>query len=478
MKKEIDKFKVILVNPPHLKRIRLVREGRCVQRLNTWTAILPPISLAQCAAILEKIGVDVCIKDCAAEGINIMRLISIIKNYNPDVIVLATATPSIESDLFIASLIKESYPYVKIVAIGIHVSILPEECLRINKGLDFIVRQEPEITLKELIRALQTNGFLGSIDGLSYRIDSYIVNNPDREYIQDLDSLPFPAWSLIDISRYKLPIIGTPFLLVTTSRGCGYNCIFCNARSYYGAKLRLRSVEKIIEEISWIKSKFGIKDFMMWSETFTANNDFVNKLTGEIRKLEINWVCNSRVDTVNFELLQNMKRAGCWMISFGAESGNQQILNNSKKGITLDRTREAILLSKKAGLETVVYCIFGLPGETKKTIHETICFIEELNPTFIQYFPVMLRPGSELYDLIKTRNWTNTAGRSKFDAYSLVLDIKDIKFQQILKIKNKAFIKFYLNPKRWLRILRIIVFLGNANIKWLLITIIRRLSKY
>lgn len=442
-------YKVLLVNPPHLRGLKFSREGRCAQSSKIWRTIWPPFSLTSIGAVLEREKITVKICDCPAQKLNLNHFLSMVDEYKPQTIIINTATPSIESDLAITSLLKKCFPQIKIAVFGIHVSVFPEESFRMSESVDFIIRGEPEFTARELIMALCHSASFDEIKGLSWRLNGKVVHNKDREFIVNLDELPMPAWHLVDTSRYRLPLLRKPYLIISPARGCYHQCTFCAAHSYYGRKRRSRSVEYVIEEIKICQSQFKVENFLFWAEDFTSDRRYLDSLLSEMikSKLRIKWVCNSRVDSVDFELLKKMKTAGCWMVSYGIESGNQHILDRVKKGITLDQIRETISLTRKAGIETVVNCLFGLPEETKQTINRTIQFVKELGPTFAQFYCAVPRPGSEFYNLAREKKWINTDSWAGFHQEKCILDINGLKATEIMRLRKEALVKFYRHPK-------------------------------
>lgn len=449
-------MKVFLINPPASGGVKIVREGRCMQRQGAWTSTWPPITLALCGSILEKEDIQVKLTDCIIKNIDFNTLKEQIAQFSPDLIVLNTSTPSIESDLAIAELAKETLPEVKVAALGIHVSVLPEDCLNLSSYLDYCIRGEPEFIVKDLSLTLREGGSIKDILGLSYRADGKIIHNQDREFISNLDVLPFPAWHLIDTEDYRMPFKNVPFLLVATSRGCPYKCTFCADKAFYGTKLRLKSPKRIVEELEWVKETFGVSEFLFWSESFTINNNFVLGVCEEIlsRGLKVSWVCNSRVDNVNLTLLRKIKEAGCWMIGYGIESGNQEVLDSVKKGTTLRQAQQAVKWAKEAGLEVTGHCVLGLPTETEETIKQTIDFSIELDLDFAQYYCAVPFPGSELYLKALEQNWINTTDWTKFEQNFAVLDLPNIKADKIMQLRRDAFKKFYLRKKIILKTLK------------------------
>ena len=253
----------------------------------------------------------------------------------PGAVIWSTGTPSIESDLELASFIKGCDDKVTTVVFGTHVTVLDKECLTAFPAIDCIIRNEPEMTLAVLVKTLTEGGCLTDVAGITFRTDTgTTVANPPRPYLEDLDSLPLPAWHLLDLDRYRLPLKGKPFLMVAPLRGCPFNCSFCTCQTYYGKRLRKRSVESVLRELEYDGERFGIRDFFIWAETFVVDRAYVAALCRGIieRGLRISWTSNSRVDTVDKELLTLMAQAGCWMISYGIESGSQKILDEADKG--------------------------------------------------------------------------------------------------------------------------------------------------
>ena len=208
-----------------------------------------------------------------------------------------------------------------------------------------------------------------------------------------------------------MPFSGNRFLLVGTARGCPYGCTYCTNKVYYGAKVRMRSAKRIVDEMEWAGKEFGIYDFLFWSESFTNGQENAIETAREIirRGLKVAWVCNSRVDTVSPELLKTIKEAGCFMIGFGIECGNQQVLDSVKKGTTLQDAIEAVRMAHDAGLEVTGHCVLGLPGETEETMKQTLDFAKFLKIDYAQFYCAVAFPGSKLYDQCEENGWFDTS---------------------------------------------------------------------
>ncbi|RLA88975.1 MAG: hypothetical protein DRG20_05340 [Deltaproteobacteria bacterium] len=442
-------MKILIVNPPTLDKKSYIREGRCTQPKGAWGTIWPPISLAYIGALLEKNNHIVSIIDCAAINFDIEELLRLVDKEKPDIIFLSTSTPTINSDLVLLKRIKGKNPSIITIAFGTHVTSLADLILKSSNNIDFIIRGEPEKTSEELVNSIESNGSFEKVKGISFRDDyGKIIHNPNREWIENLDDLPFPAWHLIDISRYKLPYIGSPFLMVTPHRGCPYNCTFCTAQTYYGSKIRIRSVQNVISELWYLKNRFNIDHIFFWSDTFTGNKKFVKDLCKAIidEKLSIHWTCNSRIDTVDIELLQIMKKAGCFMISYGIESADPSILSSCGKKTTPEKAKEAVRLTKKAGIMTVGHFILGLPGETEKSANKSIMFAKSIGLDFAQFYFAVPFPGSRLYQTAVKEGWIEKGDFSSFEQDSCIMNLPTITKNKLESLRKKAYKEFYLRP--------------------------------
>jgi anaerobic magnesium-protoporphyrin IX monomethyl ester cyclase len=444
---------VLLINPPAPKGVAMVREGRCMQRKGAWTAVWSPISLATIAAVLEQEGFHCQLVDCIIEGIGTEELVQRARKYPPKLAVINTATPSIDSDLKLAAFLKQAFPGITTLAIGIHVTALPDESLEMEPQLDAVVRGEPELTIREVAERLRLNKTLEGVTGLSLRNNDQIWHYPDREPA-DLDQLPFPAWHLVRRDLYLMPFLNRPFLLVGTNRGCPYPCAFCADATYYGKRVRLKSPQRIVRELDWIKTKFHIRDFLFWAESFTLNQEWAKEVADAIKRagLDIAWVCNSRPDNVDPVLLDKIKAAGCWMIGYGLESGSEQMLRAMDKRATVEQNREAVIMAKRAGLDVTAHMVIGFPGETRETIQQTIEFARSLPLDSVQFYCAVPFPGSRLYIQAKKHGWINTTDWELFEQNYSVLDLPTMTAKEIMEWRKRAYQSFYLSPGKFLKI--------------------------
>lgn len=420
-----------------------------MQKEGVWTTTWPPISLTESAAVLQQRGHEVRVNDCSVEGVDKDKLKEIVRDFSPDLLVMNSTTPSLNFDMTIPGLVKEALPDVKIAAFGIHAGTLPDETFAMSDALDFIVRGEPEMTIADLTDSLANGSDPTTIQGLSSRSNGSIVHAPTRDFIKDINELPHPAWDLVDLDNYTLPFSGRRFLMVTTARGCPYKCTYCVAQSYYGFKIRMRKPRVIVDELVHLRDNYGVEDFFFWSESFTIVKAAIKKLCREVldRDLKIRWVCNSRVDNIDLELLQLMKAAGCWMISYGVESGDQQMLDSIKKDITLDQIREAIRLTRKVGFQIAGHFVLGLPGETKETLRKTYDFACTLDLDYAQFYCASPWPGSEFYKEAKAKGWLASENWSDYEQDKSVTNYPALSAVEITEFRDWASRRFYMRPK-------------------------------
>lgn len=456
-------YKVYFINPPvRDPKIKMIREGRCMQRSGTWTAIWAPYTLCLGAAILEEQGIKCKVSDCVVEEMNFTDLEKEIINFNPNAVIINTSTPSIWNDLSTAGLAKKINKNILTITLGIHPSERMQECFDYEKNLDMIICGEPEETFKELFEKISNKKSFSKIKGLAYRQNNKIIRTPNRPLMENLDWLPFPAWHLINLKYYTLPFVDKPFLLLGTARGCPHHCTFCYAKSYYGRGFRPRSPKKIVDEIEYVKNNFGVTEFLMWTEAFTINKKYCMEICDEIinRNLKISFVCNSRVDSVDIGLLKKLKQAGCWMIGYGVESGNQEIINRTKKGITLEQTRNAFKMTRQLGIETTAHSVIGLLGESPETVKQSFKFMKEIDPDFAQFYCAVPMPWTEIYEEAKQQGYITSENYEDYEQNMSIMHTGNMSPQEVEKWRGWIYKRFYLRP---ITILRTIKRIKNFN---------------
>jgi len=413
----------------------------------------PPLGLAYVASALEKAGYEVEIIDAPALKLNENDVIRKILNNGAEFIGITAMTPAIGSAIEIARGIKKNDKSKFIFMGGAHVTALPEETLRDVSEVDVVVIGEGEVTAPTLIEKIKNKESLKDVLGIAYREKEKIIINPSRPFIKDLDSLPIPAYHLLPINKYRpYPPHGKklPYMAIMTSRGCPFRCTFCS-KPVHGKEYREKSAKSVIGEIKYIQKQYGIKELLFYDDSFTLNKKRIIELCDEMMKNEIKipWSCETRVNLIDEELLSKMKDAGCYIISYGVESGNQEILNNIKKDITLEQIKNAFKLTREAGISIVSYFMLGCPGDTEQTMKQTIEFAKELDSNFAQFSICTPFPGTEIADLIDKKNeidWNKLSYVSNRSETIPFVISKNLNEEQLKKYYNNAYKEFYLRP--------------------------------
>lgn len=333
---------------------------------------------------------------------------------------------------------------------GVHPTVLPKETLE-ETGADYAIVGEGELSMAELVEAIEQNTSTDLIKGI-YGRGKRTAFIP-REFIKNLDDIPFPDWESMDPRKYqKAPhgalIKNFPVAPITTTRGCPYECKFCVSPKFWKRQIRYRSPENVISEIEYLIRNFGVREIHFEDDNLTLNRDHVEKICTLIlaKKIKISWATPNgiRADRVDEDLLRLMKKSGCYYVAFGVESGNQDILNNIKKRESLGDIEKAIRLSAKVGLMTQGFFIFGLPGETEKTIMNTIEFAKRVPLDRAQFLLLDLLPGSELWEEYKSELHMDYSKKSYQD---ITWVPKTIDPQKLKSMQPLAFRRFFFRPR-------------------------------
>ncbi len=444
--------KVFLMYPPTGV---YMRDDRCQAPVDGMTAQpnRAPLDLAYMAAMLERIGITCKIQDYAAQKSSWDTVRKDLSAFHPDLVLVSVTTPTIERDLATCRIAKEIDPAMITVAKGAHLSSKDDEVLLAYPELDLVIRGESEHAITEIVERHDYSKILG----LAYRKDGKILRNADRPYIEveNLDILPFPARHLLNNKLYFAPDTAEPLTMINTGRGCPHQCIYCAVTIASGYKLKVRSPKNIADELEECVKKHGIKNFFFRADTFTWDEKWVIDLCKMIleRKLDIRWGCNSRVDTISEPRLEWMKKAGCWIVGFGIESGNQEMLDKMKKRAKLGDAEKAIALCKKYGIKSYGLFLIGLPWETKETVRQTIDFAKKLDPSFLDFNIAYPLPGTEYYKIAKEMKLFEEGDLSKGDYARPIVHTLYMKTDELVKLRKRALLEFYLRPSYMFRTL-------------------------
>lgn len=474
---------VLLVNPPTPDGAIWIRSQHRVGRRSRENMIWPQVSLAQMAAILAP-DYKVEIIDANALRMGWKEFEKQLDQLRPKYYMTQVTAPTLRNDMYGVFLAKSLG--AKTIAFGTHVTPMTLETMRPFPALDFVLRGEPEMTLRELIDAFEgkkpsnprvakmlaetsmpqrrrigsqevvdefpvkeSDNPCARILGLAWRNGNEIVINPDRPFIPNLDDLPIPLHEMLPLDKQRMPMIKGPFTFIVTSRGCPAGCKYCIKHVSYQNSVRVRSAENIVEELEYL-NRLGITNIHMYADLFTVNRDHVVSLCNLIleRGLKIRWTCNSRVDYVDEEMLTLMGKAGCWLISWGIESANEMILKRARKGYKKEQAFKALKWAKAAGIKNWGYFIIGLPGETEETIQETIAYSKAL-PLDIALFHIAAPyPGTPFFYEVVENNWFRPGTKwEEVDMdQSTVLDYENLTAEQLEYWQKRATREWSLRP--------------------------------
>lgn len=440
------KKRILLIYPPSPV---LNREDRCQQPTKDLIVIppLPPTDLMYLAAVAEKAGLEAKINDYSQNGDYEADL----KEFNPDYLVVNIATPTLEHDLDAVKKAKEICPNVVTIAKGAAFLTLADRIIKEHNELDFGILGEAENTLKEILEEKPKAEILG----LYYKENDEVKFTGNRPFIEDLDSLPFPARHLVDNNIYRRPDNNKVQATIKVSRGCPFHCFFCLATPVSGAKVRRRSPENIVAEIKECVEKYNIKNFLFWSDIFNIDKDWTMKLCQAIidSGLKITWSANTRADTADLEMAEMMYKSGCRLVSIGVESGSQYMLEKMGKHITLDDVRRTVKVFKKAKIRIYNYFVIGLPWETEETVEETIKFAIELDSDFISFYTATPLPGSRFYDYAEENNLFDKETSFENAYYYPAVNTHHLTRERVFELHKSAIKRFYLRPLYILKML-------------------------
>jgi radical SAM superfamily enzyme YgiQ (UPF0313 family) len=477
-----DMVDVLLVNPPAPDGGIWIRSQHRVGRRSRENMIWPQMELATFAACLQP-EYKVEIIDGIATRMSWAEFEDLLAQKRPKYYLTQVTAPTLTNDMYGVFLAKSKG--AKTIAFGTHVTPNTVNTMTDYPALDYVLRGEPELTLRELIDALdgQTGrndrlesliqktdpnrtpitpemagrGDLSSIKGLGWRYNGQIKLNPDRPFIPDLDDIPLPRQDMLPLDKYRMPLIKGPYSFVVPSRGCPAGCKYCIKHVSYNYSVRLRSAENIMAEL-WSLKKQGVNNVMMYADLFTVNRDQVMSICRAMieEKINMKWMCNSRTDYVDEEMLHQMGQAGCHMISWGIESGSPEILKRARKGTDPTKAERALNWAKKAGIKNFGYFIIGLPGETEETIQQTIAFSKTL-PLNVAIFHIAAPyPGTPFFYEVVENGWfrPGTNWEQVDMDQSTVLDYADLPAERLMYWQKRATREWALRPEPILTILK------------------------
>ena len=447
-------MKVLMLNPPFLPKYSRFSRSPAVTKSGT---LYYPIWHAYATGVLEEAGHTVKLIDAPAERLTRDDCYRIAKEFSPPMAVVFTSTPSIHNDIEIAGNLKDLIPDSFIVLTGPHVSALPEESLSIDKRIDAVARREYDITLVELAGKLDNKENVEDVRGITLRVGADIKSNPDREFIENLDSIPFVSKVYkkhLNIENYFYAHCRYPVISIFTSRGCNAHCNYCvYPQQMFGRRQRQRSPENIVVEFEYIVKELPqVKEILIDDDTFSFNPEHTVKFCElMIRKnIKLPWTVECRAN-LKYETMVIMKKAGCRLIVVGFETADNQILKNMKKGLTVERMKQFTSDAKKAGIMVHSCFMAGNEGETRETLMKSLKFAKEINADTCQFFPLMVYPGTEAYEWAKASGYLTTSDYSKWlteeGLHNCVITTPELSAKDLVDFCDYARRNYYLGTK-------------------------------
>ena len=446
-------MQVTFVNPPFLKNFSRPQRSPAVTKSGT---LYYPMWLSYAAAYCQQGEHQIDLIDAPAADLAVAEVVERIQKSGCQLLVVETSTPSIYNDLQFCESVRTELEQVFIVLVGTHVSALPKENLNQSRAVDGIAVGEFDATVLELATALETDTPVTEVAGLWIRRGETISSTGKRQALDDLDTIPFVSTmyrEFLDPHNYFNPNALFPMVTITTSRGCPHRCTFCvYPQTMMGHRLRYRSVDNVVDEMEYIVQNFPeVKAVFFEDDTFPANKKRCIAICAEIirRRLTISWTANARVD-LDLETMTMMRKAGCRCLCVGFESGNQQLLDNIRKGITLEQSETFMAAARTTGILIHGCFMVGLPGETMETMEKTLAFAIQLQPDAIQMYPVMVYPGTEAYSWYEERQLINSRDFSQWltpaGLHNTVIHGENLTAEQLVEFCDHARKKFYLRP--------------------------------
>ncbi len=394
--------KIVLLTPPAVRLMNPVTFRADLLPQKTWV----PLGIASLASSLRSGSFDV--EFCDLHDADWPLVEALLSESAPGLVGISCFTFGRANAMRLAGLSKRLFPEVPVVMGGPHATFFPDQVLA-SGNVDVVVLGEGEITIVELARRLAQGRDLDDVRGLAFLRNGHMRLTPARESVTDLDVFPFPAYDAFDLDEYKSPEIPPQYLPlpgthVMTSRGCPFHCEFCSVNKFFNGKWAFRSPGNVADELERLVADRGVRHVYFSDDLFSLNHQRTIGICREIldRKLDLVWMAETRVDCVNEEMLAWMRKAGCYRVYYGVESGSPRILKSINKGFTTEHVRRAFRMTHRAGMEPCCFLMVGNPGETPDTIDETIALIREIRPATSPIVGITtILPGTRQYELSK-----------------------------------------------------------------------------
>ena len=449
-------MRVCLINPPRVQGFPVVREERFEHR--DIGSVYPPLSLLYCAAVVRREGHEAFVLDANGKDLDMQTVAAFLQQHQPKLCVVRLGFDTQAEDLAIVKLAADMgcFTAVRLKIVG-DTPWLLEEFMQKYSFVNVFFMDEPEFLTASLLKVLENDGDLDQVPGIWWNTPQGLRKNAGAGRLPDPDELPFPAYDLLGgLDAYHTGVMDAPFTVVQSSRGCPFTCSFC---SFGKLPYRKRKIEKVVEELSWLKRDYGLKSFLFFDDVLTLDAARTRDLMEKMIAAELNmeWVCCTRANTVDRDMLSLMKQAGCREIAFGIESGSDEVLEKTTKGVTKNDIRQAARWCHEVGILFYGLVIIGLPGENEESVQDTIDFINEIEPFYTQFCFSVPFPNSE------TWHWYREKGFLSTDDYRLYFPLNDrpvirteaLSQDDLVRLRRKMYLKTMLRPRKILRAIRL-----------------------
>jgi len=459
----LSKTDVVLINPSNKEQVY----GRLGESL---AGIEPPLWLGLLAGYLRENNFNVTIIDAEADALGVQEVANRLEQGSPLLVGIgvigsnpsAASTPKMSGVRHLLNSFRERKLSCKVFIYGIHPAALPERTLR-EEGGDFIVRGEAFYPVEALLRTLRSGENNFNIKGLWYLKDGKVIDNGWADAVEDLDALPFVAWDLLPMEKYRAHNWHcfddierrSPYAIIYSSLGCPFHCHYCNIHALYTGKpgIRFRSPERVVEEIDLLYHKYHVRHIKILDELFVINKDRMFKICDLLieRNYGLNFWAYARIDTVSEDVLKKLKKAGVNWLAFGIEAGSHDVRQGVSKGrFDQEAVRKAVAMTHDAGIHIIGNFMFGLPDDTMETMKETFSLAQELNCEYVNFYATMAYPGSPLYEDALIQGWQlpqSWIGYSQLSPETLPLPTKHLSAAQVLKFRDEAFDAYFRDPR-------------------------------
>lgn len=442
--------RLLLINPPAVNGIKFTRQGRCQEREDVLGTVKPPLTLVIVASLLRQRGLEFRLIDQTSAEIATDEVIARLDRdgFRPTAIVFASSTPTFDADLAEMRRLKAHFG-VPLFCFGPHASAAPALSMARAPEVDGMFVGEPEDDVVALAGRDSLDDLSG-IPGLTWRRGHDVVPHAAQGTYTGFATMPFPAWDLLPLHEYTLPLEGRTYLLVETSRGCPYSCDFCVAPIHQGHKFRERDATAVVDEMEWAKKTLGVTYFYLWGDTVTLNAKSFTRFCDELiaRDLGVRWFGNARADNlVNPEFVMKLRASGCWMLSMGIESESETVRKDMVKRLEEQKVRAAFRNLRAAGIRSFAFFIYGYPGETIASMERTTNYAIELDPDFANFYPAVPYPGTDLYAKVQREGLLASDDWARMEYSYYVLRGNGLDEATVMGAIQRARRRFYLRPR-------------------------------